>query len=202
MHSNDIDFEVTCGINECSKVYKKCSSFVSHVYRCHREFIVQNTPVTNPSCSSLAINQSIAPVDVLNELDATNDCGLLDIQHTVHQLLGVEKQEQKKKSALFILYLKKIKCLSEAAVQVVISKCQEMIDYSTKRIEAGVNERLCAHGIDPQELALSEVFTDVSNPFEGLNNIYLQEKYFSEQLGCIVSGWICSLSTSCIIFYD
>ena len=49
-----------------------------------------------------------------------------------------------------------------------------MLDYSIKRIQAGVNERLCKHGLDPQDLKLDEVL-NMSDSFEGLQTIYMQE---------------------------
>ena len=54
--------------------------------------------------------------------------------HTVHQILGTDKFEQKKESAMFILHLKEVKCLSESAVQSVISSYQGMLKYSVQRI--------------------------------------------------------------------
>ena len=41
VHCNDSDFKIVCGINGCAKTYQKCSSFLSHVYRSHRQSIIQ-----------------------------------------------------------------------------------------------------------------------------------------------------------------
>ena len=41
---------------------------------------------------------------------------------------------------MFILHLKEVKCLSESAVQSVISSYQGMLKYSVQRIRAGINE--------------------------------------------------------------
>ena len=107
--------------------------------------------------------------------------------HTVHQILGTDKFEQKKESAMFILHLKEVKCLSESAVQSVISSYQGMLKYSVQRIQAGINEKLHSNGINPDDLNLAEVFTNATSPFDGLSSIYMQEKFYSEHMGCIVS---------------
>ena len=197
VHCNDSDFKIVCGINGCAKTYQKCSSFLSHVYRSHRESIIQAKNPTATSPNSLFSGVSVQ-ADVPNEYDTLLDMSgtLTDdttstatsdlLQHTVHQLLGTDKIEQKRKSALFILYLKEVKSLSETAIQTVISGCQNMLDYNIKRIQAGVNERLCKCGLDPQDLKLDEVFS-MSDPFDGLQTIYMQEKFYYENFGCIVS---------------
>ena len=109
------------------------------------------------------------------------------LMHTVHQILGTDKFEQKKESAMFILHLKEVKCLSESAVQSVISSYQGMLKYSVQRIQAGINEKLHSNGINPDDLNLAEVFTNATSPFDGLSSIYLQERFYSEHMGCIVS---------------
>ena len=165
VHCNDSEFTVTCGINGCVKIYKKCSSFLSHVYRCHRETIIQNKTVKD---STVAIDESLLAFDytrvniqhdfsAIGLFDCTSASGSSSLlQHTVHQLLGIDELEQKKKSALFILHLKEIKSLSETAVQTVISGCKDMLIHGVKRIQARVYDQLTEHGVDPQVCNLGE----------------------------------------------
>ena len=62
-----------------------------------------------------------------------------------------------------------------------------MLQYSIRRIEAGVNERISQHGLMPEDLDLDQLFNNVNDPFEGLKTVYMQEKFYSDYLGCIVS---------------
>ena len=40
VHAEDSDFYVECDIDGCVNKYEKCSSFISHVYRNHREALL------------------------------------------------------------------------------------------------------------------------------------------------------------------
>ena len=51
-----------------------------------------------------------------------------------------------------------------------------------------IREVLSSGGIDLNSIdGLNEVFEDVPNPFVGLETRYLQEKYYLEELGLVVS---------------
>jgi len=64
-----------------------------------------------------------------------------------------------------------------------------------------VKRKLSSSGIDPTEISgLDELFTSVTDPFDGLETCYHQEKFVSEELGCIVSIKACtdfSYDTGC-----
>lgn len=202
VHSGDAEFDVTCTINGCKNRYQNCGTFVTHVYRRHRDVILQSkakktvpgTPTNQDSpvhphlecepCGSLPVTAELQEESI-------------SLMHTVNHILGIDELEQKKKSALFILYLKEIKCLSETAVQDIISSYKSMLEHSVLRIQAGVNERLHSHGINPDDLNLAEIFSNTSNPFDGLSSVYMQERFYSEHLGCIVS-----ISMYCYIYID
>ena len=52
------------------------------------------------------------------------------LDHTLHQILGIDKIELQKRSAFFILHLKEVKGLSKTAIQTVISGYEDMLHYS------------------------------------------------------------------------
>ena len=192
VHYSDSNFSLTCGIDGCKKHFKKCSSFLSHVYRHHRQYIVHGVPrkqedEPQPECLALGEPKlDSLTLPAANAMDIQEENGSL-LDHTVHQLLGTDQNEQKKKSALFILELKEVRGLSEVAIKWVISGCNEMLCYNNKRLQAALFEQLSKHGINSQDPHLHQVFQKVSNPFEGLENVYLQDKFLREELGCIVS---------------
>ena len=64
-----------------------------------------------------------------------------------------------------------------------------MFRHSLGRIEAGVNDRLAKNGVDPNDLPdLQNFFSSVKYPFQHLHSTYLQEKFYHQEFGCIVSG--------------
>ena len=57
-----------------------------------------------------------------------------------------------------------------------------------QQMGARVRDTLAVAGIDVGGIhGLDEVFQDTPSPFEGLETRYLQEKYFCEELGLVVS---------------
>lgn len=191
VHSKDENFAITCGINECPASYSKCASFVSHVYRQHRNALFDRTNQTRvlQSSKSCTFDEIVVPdasTDQVESLDGTQ------LQHTVDQLLATDQVTQQKKSALYVLNLKDIRCLSDSSVNYVLKQTQEMFQHSIGRIRAGVNERLSRNGIDPEGIPdLSNFFDSVEQPFQGLHTSFLQEKFYQQHLGCIVSICIC-----------
>lgn len=56
-----------------------------------------------------------------------------------------------------------------------------------ERLQAGVKAKLAESGVDPASISgLDGVFEEI-DPFDGLRTFHLQEKYFHEKLGLIVS---------------
>ena len=113
---------------------------------------------------------------------------LSDLQCTVDQLLQVDAEVQRKPRALFLLRLKEGRCLSQVAVNEVVSACQELFKHTVSRVQAGVRERLALHGVDSYDIPdLANFLETIQDPFDGLHSTYLQEKFYREKLGCIVS---------------
>ena len=54
-------------------------------------------------------------------------------------------------------------------------------------LKAGVSEKLCNTGVDPNSVeGLQEQFMELTDPYNGLETEYFQEKYFRDELGLIV----------------
>lgn len=111
-----------------------------------------------------------------------------ELQHDVDQLLQTDSFQQKKKSSLFLLQLKEERGLSQAALNDVVRGSREVFQHSVGRIKAGVKQKLSTSGIDPAEVvSIDELFGSVSDPFDGLETSYLQDKFVRDELGCVVS---------------
>jgi hypothetical protein len=186
VHSEDENFLVTCGINGCIACYTRCASFVSHVYRQHRDTIVsgRNSAVIVSGNPSIEVDEFPGSNIAYEESTEIRT----DLQHAVDQILETDYTEQMKKSALFILNLKEIRSLSESAVDHIVKETQKMFTHTVGRIRAGVNECISRGGANPTEIPnLTQFLADVQLPFQGLHSTFLQEKYYKQQLGCLVS---------------
>ena len=65
----------------------------------------------------------------------------------------------------------------------MIREMKLVLSHTILRIKAGVGEHLSRHGIKVPD-SLQQMFSNVSDPFEGLHTIYLQEKFYRENLNC------------------
>ena len=184
---NDDNFNVVCGISDCKATYTKCASFVSHVYQKHREALSVSGDVRNFTFTSDvpdAQSSSYEPNDLQIDQPVARS---VDMEHTISQILGTDTLLQKEKAALYILNLKEVHGLSETAVQHVIRETKLVLSHTILRIKAGVSEHLSRHGVEVPD-SLQQMFLNVNDPFEGLHTIYLQEKFYRENLNCSVSG--------------
>ncbi len=101
VHSNDDDFSMACGISECTATYSKCSSFISHVYRKHRDVLSVPDKVEHSTCSSEHTDSVVFERSV-------------DMEHTISQQMRYYNRRN----------LKEVHGLSEIAVQHVIHETQ------------------------------------------------------------------------------
>lgn len=169
--------------------YTRCMSFVSHVYRQHRSVILG----TNSGFKSCTVDASEVETfgntgDLYENTYEQNSEDQLNLQHAIDQVLERDEHEQQKKDALFILSLKEVRFLSESAVDHVVKETQRLFKHTIGRVHAGVNECISKSGIDPSTIPnLDQFLCSVEQPFEGLHSTFLQEKFYKEHLGCIVS---------------
>ena len=111
-----------------------------------------------------------------------------DLQHDIDQLLKIDSFEQRKKSSLFLLQLKEERVITQAAINDVVKGCKEVFTHTVNCIKAGVKHKLSISGIDPSDISgLDDLFSDVSDPFNGLETAYLQDKFVAQELGYVVS---------------
>ena len=97
-------------------------------------------------------------------------------------------QQQQRSVALFILKMKEKRRTSQVAIDDIVDGCRNVCTQVVSRVSASVRATLATAGIDPDEIAgLSNVFEDFTDPFNGLETCYKQEKYFCDHLGLAVS---------------
>lgn len=102
----------------------------------------------------------------------------------------------RRSSALFLLKLKEQRHLSQVAIDEVVEGSRSLFCGVRDRIQAGVMAKLAESGINLDSInGLDDVFTEVTDPFDGIETCYRQEKYYREDLGLIVSC-TCALPNS------
>ena len=84
---------------------------------------------------------------------------------------------------MFLLHLKERKSLSQAAVKKVVES-QRLFKHTIGHVQAGVSREGLVSSDIP---SLDTFFANVHDPFDGLTSKFLQEKYFKEEIQCIVS---------------
>lgn len=100
------------------------------------------------------------------------------------RLMGTDVESQRRSSALFLLKLKEKRRLTQTAIDDVVEGARLLFSQTAQRIRAGINEELAKNAV---EIDISSIFTNLVDPFHGLETQFLQEKYFTERFGVIVS---------------
>ena len=112
VHSNDDDFSVTCGMNNCTAYYTKCSSFLSHVYRKHRELLHINCSQSEvQEVDAIPSNSdNVGAYPSLESIPSTSVPRSIEMDHAISLILGTDSLFQME---TYILSLKEIYGLSE-----------------------------------------------------------------------------------------
>lgn len=86
--------------------------------------------------------------------------------------------------------MKEQRRISQVAIDDIVDGCRSLFSQTIARVQAGVNAKLAESGVDLDSIyVLDGAFWDVTNPFHGLETCHLQEKYFRDTLGLIVSRY-------------
>lgn len=84
--------------------------------------------------------------------------------------------------------MKECRRLSQVAIDDIVQEWDGLFSHTVQQLNARVRERLASAGVDADSVeGLQDVFQDYHSPFEGLETRHLQEKYFRENLGLVVS---------------
>ena len=115
-----------------------------------------------------------------------------EVQDDLDILLGNDEDIQKRSAALFLLKLKESKRLSQAAIDDIVQEWDGLFSHTVRRLLAIVRAKLATAGVDFRDIeGLPETFDKVPSPFQGLQTHYMQEKYYREFPGLVVSSFSC-----------
>ena len=184
VHSHDANFRVVCGINGCPRRYKKFPSFKKHIYRHHKaEIHKPNINILLDSTVHTHEEEDIQLEDfALNQVLVNNEGDDVNKQDPVIQ---------KKVAALFLLKLKEIHKVSQTALLGIVDDINELVQHRIQSIEIEVMLYLSSNGVS-QDICneLQKIFR-VGQSISFLNTTYLQQKYYKEYLGLLVSTCLC-----------
>ena len=188
-HSNDMGFFLSCGAGGCSNMYTNSSSFRTHVYRHHKDYLPVPS-IARVSNSTLDFSECMTQ-EAVSDVEQDSYQGPVEsVSHEVDQFLGEDLISQQRISALFLLRMKEIFGVSQTALNGLVAESTNVFELSMKRLEAGVFHTLSKAGIDTERLTgLHDIFKNMQFPFSGLTSKYLQEKYYTQFFNLVVCDY-------------
>lgn len=115
----------------------------------------------------------------------------------IQRILGIDLDTQKRSSAIFVLKMKEKHHLTQIAINDIVEGSRSLFQKSVKMLKAGVEEKLCNAGVETNSVeGLQEQFLELTDPYNGLETEYFQEKYFRDELGLIVRNTFVVFSLS------
>ena len=200
VYSSEGNLSLNCPSNGCSAVYSNVNSLCSHIYRKHHQ-----DDICTQGSDDTTLSESTHDNDSQKDLppeDSLNNNELMENEHqsSSHDLLSDDENEhyaeqpslhvnfdpffeQKKRSCLLLMQLKEEKMLYQTAVNDVVKGCHDIVSHALHSVKLKVDElQLPSQAKDE----IIGTILDVSNPFGELNTQYLQDKFISKEMGCIV----------------
>ena len=180
-HSSVPHFSFVCGINGCTRTFCKYSTIKSHVARKHCDVDLEVGRNT-----SLSLESSVAD----NIEDSTQESieSQVDSMEVCADSI-VSSNQMQKTAALYLLTLKERYKITQTAVDFVVSQTKHMVDNVVTDLRSAAEKEIkklsCLN--DEDASGILSVFTDVRDPFLGLETHYLQCKFYEESFGFIVS---------------
>ena len=79
--------------------------------------------------------------------------------------------------------------MSQAAIDDIVQEWDGLFSHTVRRLLAIARAKLAAAVVDYRDIeGLPEMLDNVSSPFQGLQTRYMQEKYYRQFLGLVVSS--------------
>lgn len=187
-HSDEPSFHVLCGINGCTRTYKKFLSFRNHVNTKHKDVKLaerhhrENTEQENDISSESEMEFDIDD-DGPQLYDDAAPLPRFDFEQ--------ESEEIRRTSALHLLKMKDRDRASQTAIDSFVDNTTSIVRTSIDLLKRGLMNRLDTAGIDFNTVpGLPELFQENSlamNPFSGLREEAQQCQYYKDHFNLVVS---------------
>lgn len=192
-HSHQPSFSITCGLGGCIRRFTNFQVFRNHVSVFHSgDPLLSNTAATTtttvPDESSVPNRSSSDTDDGATGFDDVGDgynSGASGIG-----TLGMNPDDLKMSSALFLLGLKEKHKLTQVSVEGVVTGVTSLVQSSLLQLQSQVSSYLLESGVSSDVItSLKPLFTSnglVTNPFEGLETKHLQTNFYRTHFNLIV----------------
>lgn len=175
VHSFDPSFRILCGIHNCTRVYTNFSSFRSHLYRKHKKEL-QRGIRSNRRRETHFIDAN-PDVNVEDGPSSENDQNMFITQ------CEFDEEDFRRCLALFLLKAREVHKVSQKAINgLIVDVTMLFQQYTNKLRKDFINENNYSEN-------LISIFNSLesADPFMGLHTEFLQQKYFKQKLGLVVS---------------
>ena len=214
VHSKDLNFSVSCGIDGCVELFRSFSAYNSHVYRKHRAALGIKTRWGSADADATSdLNQPTAEMEIHSTPSENSPRELLETtrqtdtdlsQHSVN-LPSDFSIQCKRNNAEFLMALAEGRQLSQQAISDVISGCRKICQQTARKVLESVEKPLADAGVDVSTTpGLMDAFLNIPDPFEGIDSSYLREKFYTEHMNYVVSiiatcnRFHCSYTCTCM----
>ena len=175
---------VRCGIEGCPSTIKSYESLRQHVYRKHKHVLKPS----DPGCMITSSNDTIGSA-VPSEAMESSDSFTADPTSTSPSCL--EQQHPSLAAAQFIMKMRDGRKLPQTTLDIILQDTRQFLDQTVENLGMSVKNSL--EGLNKLTAdEISEVLSHftvsgITNPFEGLESQYKQEKFFLEHCNYVVS---------------
>lgn len=184
VHSHDPAFHVRCGVEDCPRTYRNYLTYKKHMYTKHRSVLNLSVMETarETDTSSTSADEVI-----------TDDVALFsepDVEPEGEHISSDQMIADKKASALFLLKAKEVNKISQSSLNAIIQDFTTLLDQRVDSLKVEVSRVLRQRETEESICAeILSLFGDsrLQNPFDGLDTEFLQQKFYTETLGLVVS---------------
>lgn len=173
VHAHEPGFRVTCGVDGCTKSYRKFVSYKKHMYVKHRD---AQGAGSSERGALVQDSEAVSSVTSISEED--------DQESYMNQL--------RRSTALFILKARReIHKIPQTSLDYLLGDISTFMDMNRSRLLQKISVALKEKGIDMEsDLVALSTSPDITNPFEGLHTEYLQKQFFLKYFNLVVSVYI------------
>ena len=190
VHSNESNFNVFCGIEQCPRNFKNYHALRRHIREKHPFMLSRPTSSSSlPEVSSAADQQQPADdsEDAAEQLDQQPEISECERQHC--EYAADDDDIRKRTEAIHVLKFKEKYKLSQSTVEDIVGDVGEITADVVSRLHKRVANLLAEKQIAVDD-EIEDLFTDTSLiPFRDLKTKHRQDQYFQDHLGLVVSKW-------------
>lgn len=180
-HKSDPNFHVLCGLDGCSRTYRRYLSFRNHLIRKHGFNLSEEQILdVNNDFDNRDQQQNEGDIEIPDELNGNPQA----------DPVGRDPGKIRRDNSLCLLGFKEKGCVPQTVVDLFVDNSTQLVRNSIQIVEAEVREKLRGSGIEFDGVpGLNEIFNEESlamNPFNGIQKEAKQYKFYKEHFNLVV----------------